>query len=197
MIGSLLYLTVSRLDIHFSVCLCARFQSTPKESHLVTIKIFFRYLISTPYVGLWYPKCKNFNLISYSDSDFAGSRMDRKSTSRTCQFLGHALVSWFSKKQTSVSLSIIKAKYIAAESCVAQILWMKQQFNDYGIKVDHHSRIKHIEIRHHFIRDHVQNGDINLEFVPIEKQLADIFTEPLSEEVFCRIKRELGMIDLE
>ncbi|KAG8633742.1 hypothetical protein MANES_18G144261v8 [Manihot esculenta] len=137
MIGSLLYLTASRPDIHFSVCLYARFQSNPKESHLVAIKRNFRHLISTPSIGLWYPKCDNFNLVGYSDFDFAGSKMDRKSTSRTCQFLSHALVSWFRKKQTSVALSTAEAEYIATESCVVQILWMKQQLNDSGIKVDH------------------------------------------------------------
>ncbi|KAG8635652.1 hypothetical protein MANES_16G057463v8 [Manihot esculenta] len=122
MVGSLLYLNASRSDIHFSMYLCDRFQSNPKESQLIAIKRIFRYLISTPSVGLYYPKCKNLNLIEYSDSDFAISRMDRKSTSETCQFLGHALVYWFSKKQTSVALSTVEAEYIAAESCVAKIL---------------------------------------------------------------------------
>jgi len=214
MIGSLLYLTASRPDTHFSVCLCARFQSCPKESHFVAVKRIFKYLIGTHNIGLWYPKCESFDLIGYSDSDFAGSRLDRKSTSGTCQFLGHALVSWHSKKQTSVALSTAEAEYIAAGSCVAQILWMKQQLEDFEIKFDHipircdntsainlsknpvqHSRSKHIEIRHHFIRDHVQNGDIQIEFVLSEKQVADIFTKPLSEEIFCKIRRELGMID--
>ena len=126
MIGSLLYLTASRPDILFSVCLCARFQSNPKESHLVAVKRIFRYLLDTPTLGLWYPKGSTFDLIGYSDADFAGCKVDRKSTSGTCQFLGNMLVSWFSKKQNSVALSTAEAEYIAAGNCCAQILWIKQ-----------------------------------------------------------------------
>ena len=105
MIGSLLYLTASRPDIMYSVCLCARFQACPKESHLNAVKRIFRYLKGTIDIGLWYPKCDNFELICYSDADFGGCKIDRKSTSGTCHFLGHSLVSWHSKKQNSVALS--------------------------------------------------------------------------------------------
>ncbi|XP_020999369.1 uncharacterized mitochondrial protein AtMg00810-like [Arachis duranensis] len=122
------------------------------------------------------------DLIGYSDSDFAGCKLDRKSTSGTCHLLGNSLVLWHSKKQVSVALSTAEAEYVAAGSCCAQILWMKQQLMDYGLMLDHipikcdntsainltknpvqHSRTKHIEIRHHFIRDHVQKGDVVIE----------------------------------
>ena len=93
MIGSLLYLTTSRPDIMFSVCMCARFQADPKESHLVAVKMIFRYLNGTKELGLWYPKQKDFTLIGYSDADFAGYKVDRKSTSGCCQFLGASLIS--------------------------------------------------------------------------------------------------------
>ena len=99
MIGSLLYLTASRPDIMYSVCLCDRFQSCPKESHLGVVKQILRYLKGTMYIGLWYPKSDNFELIGFSDADFAGCKVERKSTSGTCHFLGHSLVSWHSKKQ--------------------------------------------------------------------------------------------------
>ncbi|KAK8663836.1 hypothetical protein V6N13_083641 [Hibiscus sabdariffa] len=174
MIGSLLYLTASRPDIMFSVCLCARFQANPKESHLKAVKRIFRYLLDTPSLGLWYPRDSTFDLHAYSDADYGGCKIDRKSTSGTCQFLGNMLISWFSKKQNSVALSTTEAEYISAGSCCAQVLWMKQQLFDYRIDVGtipikcdntsaicltknpiHHSRTKHIEIRHHFIRDHV------------------------------------------
>jgi hypothetical protein len=126
MISSLLYLTASRPDIMFSVYLCARFQSCPKESHLIAVKRIFRYLLGTIDLGLWYPKSKSFDLISYTDADFAGCKIDWKSTSGTCHFLGHSLVSWFSKKQNSVALSMAEAEYIAAGSCCAQSLYIKQ-----------------------------------------------------------------------
>jgi len=98
MIGSLLYLCASRPDIMLSVCMCARFQTNPKECHLTAVKRILRYLVHTPNLGLWYPKGSIFKLHGYSDSDYAGCKVDRKSTTRTCQFLGHSLVSWSSKK---------------------------------------------------------------------------------------------------
>ncbi|XP_042972981.1 uncharacterized protein LOC122304782, partial [Carya illinoinensis] len=196
MIGSLLYLTASRPDIMFSVCLCARFQSSPKESHLIAVKRILRYLSGTINLGLWYPKHTSFDLISYTDADYAGCKIDRKSTSGACHFLGHALVSWFSKKQNSVALSTAEAEYVAAGSCCAQVLYMKQQLEDFKLMYNHipikcdntsainlsknpiqHSRTKHIEIRYHFLRDHVQKGDIMLEFTNTHDQLADIFTK--------------------
>ncbi|KAJ9542522.1 hypothetical protein OSB04_029028 [Centaurea solstitialis] len=215
MIGSLLYLTASRPDIMFSTCLCARFQADPKESHLYAVKRIFRYLKGTPDLGLWYPKDSGFDLIGYSDSDFAGSKLDRKSTTGSCQLLGGKLVSWSSKKQHSVSTSTAEAEYVAAGSCCAQILWMKNQLQDYDqqftqvpILCDNssaiaiannpvlHSRSKHIDIRYHFIRDHISKGDIELHFIPTEYQLADLFTKPLDEARFNFLVGELGMINL-
>ena len=122
MIGSLLYLTASRPDIMFSTCLCARFQDNRKETHLIDVKRIFKYLKCTPNLGIWYPKGTYFDLIGYTDSNFAGCKIDRKSTSGSCQFLERRLVSWYSKKQHSVSTSTAEAEYIAAGSCCAQIL---------------------------------------------------------------------------
>ncbi|CAL9078803.1 unnamed protein product, partial [Musa textilis] len=102
-------------------------------SHLKTIKRILRYLKGTPNLGLWYSKSNNFDLIAYVDVDFGGYRIDRKSTSETCQFLGHALVSWSSKKQNSVALSTAKVEYIAASACCAQVIWMKNILEDYEI----------------------------------------------------------------
>ena len=188
MVGSQLYLTASRPDIMFATCLCARFQSDPKESHMVAIKRIFRYLKGTPNLGLWYPKGTGFNLVGYTDSDYAGCRIDRKSTSGSCQFLGQKLVSWFSKKQQSTATSTAEAEYIAAGSCCAQLLWIRNQLMDYGLVLENipimcdntsaisivanpvkHSTTKHIETRYHFIREHAANGTISVNYVPIEK----------------------------
>jgi hypothetical protein len=130
MIGSLLYLCASRPDIMLSVCMCARFQSDPKECHLVAVKRILRYLVSTPCFGILYPKGSTFNLIGYSN--YARCKVDRKSTSGTCQFLGRSMVSWSSKKQTSVVLSTAKAEYVATGQCCAQLLWMRQTLRDFG-----------------------------------------------------------------
>jgi hypothetical protein len=132
MIGSLLYLCDSRPDIMPSICMCARFRSDPKECHLVAVKQILRYLVSTPGFGIWYPKGSTFDLIEYSDSEYARCKVDRKSTSGTCQFLGRSLVSWSCKKQTSVALSTTEAEYVAAGQCCTQLLWMRQTLRDFG-----------------------------------------------------------------
>nr|GEV79813.1 uncharacterized mitochondrial protein AtMg00810-like [Tanacetum cinerariifolium] len=114
MIGSLMYLTLSRPEIMFAVYACARFQVTPKALHLHTVKRMFRYLKGKPHLGLWYHKDSPFNLVAYSDSDYAGASLDRKSTTWGCQFLGCRLISWQSKKQIVVATSAIEAKYVVA-----------------------------------------------------------------------------------
>nr|GEY93381.1 hypothetical protein [Tanacetum cinerariifolium] len=114
MIGSLRYLTSSRPDIMFAVCACARFQVTPKASHLHAVNRIFIYLKGKPHLGLWYLKDSPFNLVAYSDSDYAGASLDRKSTTGGCQFLGCRLISWQCKKQTVVITSSTEAEYVAA-----------------------------------------------------------------------------------
>ena len=119
MIISLIYLSASRPDIMFSVCMCARYQASPKESHLSVVKRRMRYLFGTINLGLWYPNNSSYNLVGYSDSDFAGCKTDRKSTSGTCHFIGSTLVPWHRNKQNSVALSTAKAEYISSGSCCA------------------------------------------------------------------------------
>jgi hypothetical protein len=169
MITSLLYLCASRSDIILSVCMCVRFLAAPKECHLRAIKRIMRYLVLTPYLGLCYPKGAHFELIGYSDVDYAECKVDRKSTSRTCQFLGRSLVCWSFKKQNSVALCTAEAEYVVVGSCCAQLLWMLQTLKEYGyttnqvpllcdnesiIKIAYnpceHSRTIHIDIQEHF-----------------------------------------------
>ncbi|GKE21358.1 putative reverse transcriptase, RNA-dependent DNA polymerase [Tanacetum coccineum] len=119
---SLMYLTASRLDIMFVVCACARFQVTPKVSHLRAMKRIFRYLKGTPKLGLWYPKDSPFDLEAYFDSDYAGASLDRKSTIGGCQFLRSRLISWQCKNQTIIANSTTEAKYVAAANCHGQVL---------------------------------------------------------------------------
>nr|GEX95441.1 uncharacterized mitochondrial protein AtMg00810-like [Tanacetum cinerariifolium] len=132
MIGSLMYITSSRPDIMFAVCACARFQVTPKASHLHAVKRIFRYLKGKPQLGLWYPKDSPFDLVAYLDSEYAGVSLDRKSTTRGCQLLRCRLIFWQCKKQTVIATSSIEAEYIAAASCCAQVLWIQNQLLDYG-----------------------------------------------------------------
>ncbi|GKE58924.1 hypothetical protein Tco_1498109 [Tanacetum coccineum] len=190
MIGSLMYLTASRPDIQFSTCLYARYQANPKESYLIAVKRIFKYLKGTPSLGLWYPKCSGFDLKGYSDSDYVGCNMDRKSTSGACQLLGGKLMCWSAKKQQSVAMSSVEAEYVVPIFCD----------NTSAIAISNnsvlHSRTKHIDIRYHFIRDHILKGDIELHFIPTQYQLADIFTKPLDEPTFKRLIVELGMLNI-
>nr|GEU71474.1 putative ribonuclease H-like domain-containing protein [Tanacetum cinerariifolium] len=135
MIGLLMYLTSSRPNIMFAVCACAHFQVTPKASHLQAVKRIFRYLKGKPHLGLWYPKDLPFSLVAYSDSDYAGASLDRKSTTGGCQFLRCRLISLQCKKQTVVATSSIKTEYVAAASCCVQVLWIQNQLLNYGLNV--------------------------------------------------------------
>lgn len=215
MIGSLMYLTASRPDIMFAVCACARFQVCPKESHLNAVKRIFRYLRHQPKLGLWYPKDSPFDLVSYSDSDYAGASLDRKSTTGGCQFLGSRLVSWQCKKQTVVANSTTEAEYVAASSCCGQVLWMQNQLLDYGynfmntkIHIDNnstlciiknpvfHSKTKHIEIRHHFIRDCYEKKLIQIVKVHTDNNVADLLTKNFDVGRFQFLIANIGMINL-
>ena len=166
-------------------------------------------------LGLWFLKDSHMDFISYTDADFTGCKIYRKSNSRSCYFLGSSLVSWSSKKQNSMALSTTKVEYIVAENCCAQVLWMIQTLWDFGLEFTkvpvfcdntsvinlsknhiQYSWTKHIEIRYHFLRDHLQKGDISLEFVSTEDQLADIFTKPLDATWFCNFRRNLSFVHL-
>ncbi|GJT77890.1 putative ribonuclease H-like domain-containing protein, partial [Tanacetum coccineum] len=143
------------------VCACARFQVNPKISHLHAVKRIFRYLKGQPKLGLWYPKDSPFDLVAFTDSDYAGASLDRKSTTGGCQFLGCRLISWQCKKQTVVANSTTEAEYIAASNCCGQ----------------------HIEIRHHFIRDSNEKKLIQMIKIHTDKNVADLLTKAFDFEV--------------
>jgi len=214
MIGGLLYLTQTRLDIMHVVCLVARFQADPRESHVMAVKRILRYLKGTPDHGLWYPKDNDFTLSAYTDVDWAGDVDDRKSKSGGALFLGNRLVSWLSKKQDSISLSTAEEEYIAATCCCTQVLWMKHTLKDIRVVYEDlvtifcdnisainisknlvmHSRTKHISIRYHFLREKVTENEVKLEYVSTKDQIVDIFTKPLPKDTFEYLREELGVI---
>ncbi|GJS48281.1 putative ribonuclease H-like domain-containing protein [Tanacetum coccineum] len=215
MIGSLMYLTASRPDIMFAVSACSRHQVTPLTSHLNAVKKIFKYLKGQPKLGLWYPKDSPFQLEAYSDSDYAGSHGDRKSTTGGCQFLGRRLISWQCKKQTIVATSSTEAEYVAAASCCAQVLWIQNQLLDYGfnfmntkIFIDNqsticivknpvfHQRTKHIEIRHHFIRDANEKNLIQVLKIHTDDNVADLLTKAFDGPRFEYLVVHIGMVDM-
>ncbi|GJS51859.1 putative ribonuclease H-like domain-containing protein [Tanacetum coccineum] len=214
MIGSLMYLTTSRPDIMFAVCACARFQVTPKTSHLLAVKRIFRYLKGKPTLGLWYSRDSPFELVAYTDSDYAGATQDRKSTTGGCQFLGNRLISWQCKKQTVVATSTTEAEYVAAASCCGQVLWIQNQLLDYGynfmntvINIDNnsticiienpvqHSKTKHIEIRHHFIRDCNAKKLIQMVKIHTDHNVADLLTKGFDAGRFQYLVSSIGMLN--
>ncbi|GJS18845.1 ribonuclease H-like domain-containing protein [Tanacetum coccineum] len=189
MIGSLMYVTASRPDIMFAVCACSRFQVTPKTSHLSVVKRIFRYLKGKPKLGLWYPRESSFDLESYSDSDYAGANLDRKSTTG-------------------------EAEYVAAASCCGQVLWIQNQMLDYGfnfmntkIYIDnesticivknpvYHSKTKHIAIRHHFIRDAYEKKLIQVIKIHTDDNVADLLTKAFDVSRFQFLVVSIGMIN--
>nr|GFA43008.1 copia protein [Tanacetum cinerariifolium] len=188
MIGSLMYVTSSRPDIMFATCMCARYQANPNEHHVSAVKRIFRYFKGTINLGLWYPKDSGFDLTAYSDADHAGCHLDRKTES----------------------------EYVAVSGCCAQVLWMRTQLTDYGFFYDkvpiycdsksaiaiscnpvQHMHTKHIDVRYHFIKDHVERGTIELYFVGTEYQLAHLFTKSLPEARFKFLVKKLGMMSCE
>ncbi|GJS06856.1 putative ribonuclease H-like domain-containing protein [Tanacetum coccineum] len=180
---------------------CIKTANTPMETNKALTKgedakRIFRYLKGRPKLGLWYPKDSPFILEAFSDSDYAGASLDRKSTTGGCQFLGSRLISWQCKKQTVVANSTTEAEYIAASQCCGQVLWIQNQLLDYGynfmqtkIHVDnesaicvvknpvYHSKTKHIEIRHHFIRDSYEKRLIKMVKIHTDNNVADLLTK--------------------
>nr|GEV06037.1 hypothetical protein [Tanacetum cinerariifolium] len=191
-----IFISQDKLDIMFVVCACARFQVTPKVSYLHVVKRNFRYLKGQPKLGLWHPKDSPFDLEAYTDSDYAGANLDRKSTTRGCQFLMSRLISWQCKKQTVVANSTTKAEYVAASNCCRQVLWIQNQMLYYGynfmntkIFIDNesticivknpvfHSKTKHIQIRHHFIRDSYEKRLIQVIKIHIDHNVTYLLTK--------------------
>ncbi|GKC68056.1 hypothetical protein Tco_1100654 [Tanacetum coccineum] len=193
MIGGLMYLTTSRPDIAFATFVYARYQARPTVKHLKEVKRIFRYLGQSYNMGLWYMKDSGFELIAYSDADHAGCKDDYKSTSGGLQFLA-------------------EAAYVSLSACCAQVIWMRTQLQDYGYKFNRilmycnskraiaiscnpvqHSRTKHNDIRYHFIKEHVEKGTMELYFIGIEYQLADLFTKAPPKERFEYLVHRIGM----
>ncbi|GJW15521.1 putative reverse transcriptase domain-containing protein [Tanacetum coccineum] len=169
MIGSLMYLTASRPDIMFAVCACARFQVTPKVSHLHAVKRIFRYLKGQPKLGLWYPRDSPFDLKAFSDSDYAEDSLDRKSITRGCQFLRRRLISWQCKKQTIVANSTTEAEYVVAANCCGHHHLYCEE-SSVSLK-------PRIEITLHFIRDSYEKKLIQVIKIHTDHNVVDLLTK--------------------
>ncbi|CAL1397608.1 unnamed protein product [Linum trigynum] len=219
LIGSLLYVTVTRPDIMYVVCLLSRFMESPMRQHLLAAKRVLRYLKGTSKFGLWYQKDSGEdNLIGYTDSDYAGDQDDRKSTSGYTFFLAGAAVSWASKKQPVVTLSTTEAEFVAASYCAAQGVWLRRILDQMGwsscvegatkifcdnnstIKLSKnpvlHGRSKHIDVRFHFLRELAKEEVVELVYCGTQEQVADVMTKALKLEAFELLRSKLGVVEI-
>jgi hypothetical protein len=213
-IGSLMYLTNTRPNIFFPVNTLSQFLVEPRRVHLVATKHVMRYLKGTIDYGLNYDGDHDFTLSGYTDVDWAGSVFDRKSTSGCCFSLGSAMISWQSRKQSSIALSTAEAEYIAACSASCEAIWLRKLLtglfdlemratlilcdNQSCIKMTKnpvfHDRSKHIEIRYHYIRDMVQRGALKLQCISMDEQVVDVLAKPLSRVKFDYFRDKLGIV---
>ena len=215
-IGSLMYLSVStRPDIAYTVGTLARFSSKPTKEHWTALKRVFRYLKGTTTHGILYSQNNSGECVGYSDADWAGDINDRKSTSGYVFQISGAPVTWRSKKQSCVALSTAEAEYIALSSAAQEAIWLRRLTSELGnppetattIYEDNqsaiamtknpqfHGRAKHIDIKYHFIREQVNSGNIMLKYCPTDRMTADMFTKPLSNEQFCKLRKKAGIVE--
>ncbi|GKV35120.1 hypothetical protein SLEP1_g43434 [Rubroshorea leprosula] len=213
LIGRLLYLSATRPDIMHSVSLLSRFMHSPSEIHFKAAKRILRYVKGTTNFGVLYKRSTNVKLIGFTDSDWAGSEEDMKSTSGQCFSIGSGVISWSSKKQDSVAKSTAEAEYIAASLAADQAVWFKKLMNDLKQPQMHptelfcdnlsavaivknpilHGRTKHIKIKYHSIREMVNEGEVQVLHCDSDDQIADIFTKGLHKFRFETLRDKLGM----
>ncbi|WVZ97403.1 hypothetical protein U9M48_042943 [Paspalum notatum var. saurae] len=187
-------------------CYEARYTASPRESHRTAVRRILRHIKFTLEFGLWYSADSSLSLLGFSDSDHAGCRIDRKSTFGTCQFLGTSLVSWSSRKQSSVATSTCEAECVAAllpdpmVACYPERLWPYLWKDSHLVAISVaknpvlHSRTKHIDVRYHFLRDNYEKGMIDIVKVASENQVADVLTKALDLETFARLRGDLGVV---
>ncbi|GKD36626.1 putative ribonuclease H-like domain-containing protein [Tanacetum coccineum] len=194
MIGSLMYPTFSRPNIMFAVCACTRYQVNPKVSHLHAMKRIFRYLKGQPKLGLSYPKYSPFDLVSYTNSDYVGESLDRKSKTGGCQFLGTRLISWQCKKKTMVANSTTEAEYVAASSCCGKVLWIQNQLlvkakKSFRLMMEKLCEIKELRVLFWAtVKAKTINGEVQLQALVDGKKI--IITESI-------VRRDLQLEDAE
>jgi hypothetical protein len=213
LVGSLRYLTCTRPDILYGVGLVSRYMESPTTTHFKAAKRILRYVKGTIDFGLLYPSSNEFKLVGYSDSDWGGDVDDRKSTTEFIFYLGSSAFTWSSKKQPIVTLSTCEAEYVAATSSVCHAIWLRKLLKELHmpqedateIFVDNksaialvknpvfHDRSKHIDTRYHFIRECIAKKEVQLKFVKTHDQVADIFTKPLKNEIFSKLRALLGV----
>ena len=212
----MLYLTLSRPDITFVVHRLSQFVSKPRVPHLTAAHHLLRYLKARPGQGLFFPTSSSLQLRAFSDAGWASYADSRRSVTGFCVFLGESLISWKSKKQTTVARSSAEAEYRALAATTSELVWIKQLLLDFHITLaapatifcdnqaaihiasnpTFHKRTKHIEIDCHFVRDKLNDGFIKLLPIHTQHQLADIFTKALPSPLLQSMLSKMAVKDL-
>ena len=215
LVGSLFYLTITCPDLEYSVGVVSRFMNSPCDGHLIMAKRILRYVKSTLQFGLLYKPKISFSLYGFTDADWVGDVITRRSTTRYCFSLGFAVVSCCSKKQQTISLSSTEIEYVAATMATQECIWLKQLIQDISVTMDYpipiacdnestiklvgnpvfHARTKHIEMYHHFVCEKVLNQEIGLQKVRTSDQVADVFTKALPRAKFEVFRSALNLTD--
>jgi hypothetical protein len=213
LVGSLIYLTLTRPDISYAVGVVSRYMQQPKKPHLEVVQRILRYVKDTINYGLFYKKGDEVKIIGYCDADYAGDHDTRRSTTGYIFKIGSGVVSWCSKRQPTVSLSTTEAEYRAAAMAAQESTWLKQLMKDLHQSTDSavplycdnqsairlaenpvfHARTKHVEVHYHFLREKVLQEELEMHQVKSEDQVADLFTKGLSTTRFQKLREQLNM----
>ncbi|XP_019179610.1 PREDICTED: uncharacterized protein LOC109174833 [Ipomoea nil] len=213
-VGALQYLTITRPDLSYAVNRLCQFMHSPTDEHCLLVKRVLRYVKGTLDYGLRISSSASSTIHAFSDSDWAGCPVDRKSTSGYAVFLGDNLISWLSRKQRTVARSSTEAEYKALADVVAEVTWVVSLLRELGLHSGQpstlwcdnlgatylctnpvfHARTKHVEIDYHFVRDKVASGEFIVNFVSTKDQLADILTKPLPGPRFTALRGKLNVV---
>ena len=216
MVGKLIYLAHTRPDIAFAVSMVSQHSHDPKQKHLDEVYRILRYLKGSPGRGLLFKKTDKQGVEIFTDADWAGDKEDRKSTSGYATFVWGNLVTWRSKKQTVVARSSAEAEFRAVALGICEGIWIKRVLEELRMNFDlpikmycdnmaaisichnpvQHDRTKHVEIDRHFIREKIDDGIINLKYIPSREQIGDVFTKGLSKDKFEYFIGKLGMFNI-
>ncbi|XP_070672584.1 uncharacterized mitochondrial protein AtMg00810-like [Malus domestica] len=214
LVGGLQYLTWTRPDLSFAVNLVCQFMHSPRHSHFQAVKRILRYLKGSLDLGLWFPKCaKTLSIHAYSDVDWAGCSIDRRSTGGFCIYLGDSLISWSAKKQPKVARSSTEADYRSLANTSAELTWICKLLVDIGLILPappqlwcdnisaislakhlvFHARTKHVAIDYHYIREQVISKALSVHFICSQDQIADVCTKSLSKSRFLFLRSKLSL----